>query len=267
MKHIYLLACILNSGLAFTQSEPAKTKTKGLYIAWGYTRAVYSKSTLHLENRTGSGQENNYDFYLHDVTAHDRPNFEGIPDVKNITVPQYVVHIGYQVNKKFGFELNYDHTKYVVDDYQSAPISGTVNDHSINGTVVLDPDSFLHFEHSDGANFLLANVVGQQIIYNPGRNFQASWVLKAGAGIVIPRTDVTLYGHHLNNDWKVAGWITGIETGLRAQFYRHGFFEFVAKGCYADYVNAFVLGKHHGRASHHFFSGQLTATLGYQFGD
>jgi hypothetical protein len=88
-------------------------------------------------------------------------------------------------------------------------------------------------------------------------------MLKPGGGFVMPRTDVTLFGQRLNNDWKIAGWIVGIETGARFKFYDRAYFEFVGKAVYADYVNAFVLGKGHGKASHHFFARQLTATIGY----
>jgi hypothetical protein len=266
MKYVIALWFFAWMGPAVSQTDPPKLKKKGLYIAWGYTRAFYSKSDIHLENHTGTGRANNYDLHLHKATAHDRPNFEAIPHMKDVSVPQYVVRLGYQVNEKVGLELNYDHTKYIVDDYQTVLLTGQSDDHLLNQQVVLNPDSFLHFEHSDGANFFMVNAVRQFNFYNPTRNFQASWVLKTGAGVVFPRTDVTLYGKRLNNDWKVAGWIMGVETGLRLQFLRHGFFEFVGKGCFADYMNAFVLGKGHGKASHHFFSLQAVATLGYQFG-
>ena len=153
----------------------------------------------------------------------------------------------------------------MVNDYQTARLEGQIDDSWLDETVVMDPDSFLHFEHTDGANFWMINLVRQINLYHPGKNFKASWVVKPGAGVVVPRTDVTLFGQNLNNDWKLAGWIVGVETGLRVEFLRHGFFEFVAKGSYADYVNAFVLGKGHGRASHHFFTAQLTGTIGYKF--
>ncbi len=253
-------------GVLFSQTDSSKRKSKGLYLSWGYTKAIYSKSTIHLVNRTGTGRDNNYDFTVYNVTAHDRPDFDKIKDVINSTIPQFVARLGYQINDKWGIEMNYDHTKYVVDDYQVARVKGDIDGKPLDEMRVMDPDTFLHFEHTDGANFWMLNAVRQFNLYNPTRDFQVSWVVKPGAGVVFPRTDVTLFGTELNNNWKVAGWIVGVETGVRLQFLRHGFFEFVGKGTFADYVNAFVLGKGHGKASHHFFAGQLTATLGYQFG-
>lgn len=266
MRYSLILVCLVLFGnTSFSQSDSLKTKNKHLYITWGYTKAWYSKSTIHFKNHSGTGRANNYDFTVHNVSASDRPDFDKTRDIINITIPQFVFRIGYQLNSKWGVELNYDHTKYVVNDYQTARLEGQIDDSWLDETVVMDPDSFLHFEHTDGANFWMINLVRQINLYHPGKNFKASWVVKPGAGVVVPRTDVTLFGQNLNNDWKLAGWIVGVETGLRVEFLRHGFFEFVAKGSYADYVNAFVLGKGHGRASHHFFTAQLTGTIGYKF--
>ncbi len=268
MRNLFLFLFLLAFSVPFftqTETTVSNTRKNHLYITWGYTKAWYSKSTIHFKNHAGEGKANNYDFTIHNVTAHDRPDFEKIKDVINVTIPQYVFRIGYQVNKKWGLELNYDHTKYVVDDYQVTRLQGQIDNNWIDQQVVMDPDTFLHFEHTDGANFWMINFVRQFNLYDKNKNLEISWVLKPGAGVVIPRTDVTMYGQRLNNNWKLAGWIVGVETGLRVQFLQHGFFEFVTKGSYADYVNAFVLGRGHGRASHHFFTGQLTGTLGYKF--
>ena len=246
-----------------------KTKSKW-YYTWGYTRAAYSKSTIHFKNSSGnpfvtSGPIKNYDFTLHDVTAHDKPDFDKLPDVINITIPQYVFRIGYSFNNKWGVEINYDHTKYVVDDWQTARISGHINGSSVSGDTILNPNTFVHFEHTDGANFWMANAVRRWEFYKASKYFAASLVLKPGAGIVFPRTDVSRFGERLNNDWHVAGWIVGVETGLRLEFLRNGFFEFVTKGSYANYARSLVLGKGNGTASHKIFTGQLTLTMGLRF--
>jgi len=154
----------------------------------------------------------------------------------------------------------------VVDDYQKVRIEGQIDGIWMNKDTILDPANFFHFEHTDGANFLLLNALRKWRIYTPGKLFQLSWVLKPGGGIVIPRTDVTLFGQHLNNDWKIAGYIFGIETGVRLEFLKYGVFELVTKGSYANYMNVFVMGKGNGKANHHFFTAQITASLGLKFG-
>lgn len=251
--------------------EPNQKKKSQWYFAWGYTRAWYSKSTIHFKDVSHhyhdyTGKEANYDFTLYNVTAKDKPDFDKLPDVINITIPQYVCHVGYSFNEKWGIELSYDHTKYVVTDWQNARIKGQIDGREIDGDTILNPDRFLHFEHTDGANFWMVNAVRNFKMVEAGRNLQLSWVVKPGAGVVIPRTDVTIFGERLNNNWHLAGWIVGIETGLRAQFFKNGFFELVTKGTYADYVQCLVLGKGNGSAKHHFFAGQVTATIGVRIG-
>jgi hypothetical protein len=272
MRSFFILPLLIFSSYSgFSQQDSLKVKQRKFYFTWGYTKSVYSKSTIHLRNHSGqynpvTDRYDNYDFTIYNATAHDRPDYDKIRDVVNITIPQFVGRLGYQLNDKWGVEINYDHTKYVVDDYQKLHVKGEINNNWIDQDTLLDPDSFLHFEHTDGANFWMINAVRRWTLYQPGKNFRTSWVLKPGAGVVIPRTEVWLFGQKLNNNWKLAGWIVGVETGLRVEFLKRGIFEFVTKGTYADYVNAFILGRGHGRASHHFFTGQLTATLGWRFG-
>jgi hypothetical protein len=169
--------------------------------------------------------------------------------------------LGFQINKKWDVEINYDHAKYVVDDGQRTHVTGQIFGKQIDKDTTIE-GSFLHFEHTDGANFWMVNAVRKIKILEKNKNLSIHAVVKPGAGVVFPRTDVTLFGERLNNNWHFAGWIVGVESGLRIEFLKHGFFEFVAKGSYADYVKCLVLGKGNGSARHHFFTAQLSATLG-----
>ena len=260
---------ILNS-FAQTDTIKPQKKLKKWYISWGYTRATYSKSTIQFKDYSNkhhdvTGRDNYYDFKVYNVTASDRPDFDQIKDVVNITIPQFVGRVGYQINKKWGIEMNYDHTKYVVNDYQKVRVAGQINNNWFDNDTILDPVKFLHFEHTDGANFWMLNAVRKFNVYQPNKNFCASLVVKPGAGVVVPRTDVTLFGERLNNDWKIAGVIFGVESGARLEFFNHGFFEFVGKTSFANYINTFVLGAGNGIAHHYFFAAQLTAVLGVRF--
>lgn len=263
-----ILICLFNSSRS--QTDTLKPGKKSWYAAWGYTKAYYSKSTIHFKDKSGkyhpeTGNYNSYDFTIYDATATDRPDLNKIKDVINITIPQFVLHVGYSFNDKWGFELNYDHTKYIVDVNQKVRIKGEIFGVQMDKDTILEPNRFLRFEHSDGANFMLFNAVRKWSLYKPSNKFKASWVLKAGAGFVYPRTDVKIFGEELNNNWHISGWIVSLESGLRLEFLKRGFFEFVGKGSYANYTNALLLGKGNGSANHHFFCGQITATLGFKF--
>lgn len=263
---------ILSVGSLSAQNYSKDKQSRKVYFGWGYTRAWYSKSTIHFVNNSTTGSNvatkaTSYDFVIHDVTAHDRPDFDKLKDVINITIPQFVGRLGYSLNSKWAVEINYDHAKYVVDDFQKVHVTGRFNNDWVDTDTILDPYNFLHFEHTDGANFWLFNAVRKFNVFNYKDKVSLTWMVKPGAGFVMPRTDVTLFGTRLNNNWKVAGWIVGLETGARLKFFDRAYLEFVGKTVYADYVNCFVLGRGNGKANHHFKAAQLTFTFGYEFGN
>jgi len=273
MKKIILsLFFFLCATILFSKNDSTRFKIKKVYVSWGYTRAWYSRSTIHFKDLSDkyhgvTGLNNYYDFTIHNVHASDLPDYDKIyKSAINITIPQFVVRLGIPINDKWDFEINYDHAKYVVDDWQKVAITGQIFHHPVSGDTTLNPHKFLHFEHTDGANFWMFNAVRKFSFYHPSKKFSATWVVKPGGGFVYPRTDVTLFGERLNNAWHISGWIVGVESGLRLQFLGRGFFEFVGKGVYADYMKCLVLGKGNGTASQAFFAAQLTATLGFMFG-
>lgn len=258
-------------GFSFAQSsDAAKKRTKGtLYGSWGYNREWYSKSDIHIKNDGDVNQQNakgNYDFTIHDAKASDRDDFDQIGDIGNITIPQFSFRIGYMFNDKhdLGIELNYDHAKYIVNDYQNLRVTGQIFGNPINDNVVINPKSFLHFEHSDGANFWTINLVKRKQIYNAqSGNLRFSAIAKAGPGVVFPRTDVTLFGTRVNNKWHIAGYFLGLEVGPRLEVYKYFFAEWTAKVGYANYTNSLVL-ENTAKANHRFTTFMTIFTVGFQ---
>lgn len=261
--------------LAQTEAlKTAKPFKSNLYFSWGYNRAWYSRSTIHLKDLSNTyysetDRYHYYDFKIVNAKAHDRPDFEQIKDVINITIPQFVSRLGYYFKKRpdIGIEINYDHAKYVVTDYQTARVEGQINGKPVNTDTILNPDNFVHFEHTDGANFWMVNFLKRWQLYKTPKNnlLNVSYVVKSGGGFVYPRTDVTIFGTRVNNRWHIAGWVAGVETGLKLDLYKHFMFEFTAKGVYADYRKVLVLGLGGGSAHHRFFAGEVIGTFGYQF--
>ena len=115
MKVSILLLLSFLSISVFSQTEAANTpsvssvkKRGNFYFLWGYTRAKYSKSTIQFKDRSNTyypatGRYHDYDFTIYEATAKDRPDFEDISDVANITIPQFVARIGYYFNNKQDF--------------------------------------------------------------------------------------------------------------------------------------------------------------------
>ncbi len=261
-------ALISISFLSITNIVSAKkTKHTSMYFSWGYNRDIYSPSNVHFVN------PGKYDFTVHQMKATDRPSFSW-NDLKRDahyiiepTIPQYQYRIGYFLNKQKtkSIEINFDHTKYVSVDNQIARVSGTINGVAIDKDMVLRPDSFLHFEHTNGANFMMINYAQQFALLNKYKFAKNKLMLvaKAGAGIVIPKTDVTLFGTRLDNKFHIAGYVTGVETGLRYFFTKKFYVEYTGKIAFANYVNALTM--EGGRANHSFFAFERLGSVGYCF--
>ncbi|HTA63591.1 MAG TPA: hypothetical protein VK835_14095 [Bacteroidia bacterium] len=281
---ITLLVCFCFPALSqndsvTSQSETTTVKKKKrftFYGMWGYNREAFTKSTIHFKNNGTAGANDpvhsSYDFTIHNVKAKDSPDFDQIAgswsDVLNLTIPQFNFRIGAYFNdeKDMGIELSYDHAKYVVTDGQGINFTGTVAGKSIS-----NPDSFptrqqFHFEHTDGANFWMVNFIKRWKLYvSANKKHNIGFIVKPGAGMVVPRTDVTVFSTRLNNYWHIAGVIAGVETGFRMQFFNHICVELTTKASYADYMQCLVQYAGNGTASHHFGTIAALLNVGYQF--
>lgn len=240
-----------------------------IYFAWGYNRDWFSKSDLHFKNNgefdTNKQQNISYDFTVYDVKAKDRAELKNILRT-DLTIPQYNYRLGYYFNNKkdLGIEINFDHVKYIMIGYQTLHVKGTINGQYIDQDTLIDPDKFLRFEHSDGANFLFINFMKRQrLLVSKNKKHWLSVVGKIGAGIVIPRTDVELFGERLNNQFHIAGYGVGAEGGFRYDAFKHIFLEYTVKTSFTNYVNVLTIGA--GSAHHYFFTGENILILGIQF--
>jgi len=276
-KYLFLFVFFQLSYFLFPQTGNVAKPSRKLtfYASWGYSRWAFTKSDIHFEN-SGTGDAMNpthgsYDFTIYNAAAHDRPDFNLIAskgsDLMNFTVPQFSARIGFYFNNKKdeGWEINYDHAKYVVDDAQKMHIKGTILGKPVDKDTILQYP-FFHFEHTDGANFLQVNYLKRWKFFTgkSGKN-NIGWVLKPGAGVVVPRTDCTLFGSRINNRWHIAGFVAGIETGLRAELFNHLCVELTAKAAYTDYLWCYLQYQGNGNANHRFGTVGAIFSAGYQF--
>lgn len=245
---------------ATSQAKPAKKRY--VYFAWGYNRDFYSTSTIHF--KSGSNSNFDYDFKWVDAKAHDYPGFNNIASIE-ISVPQYVYRLGYMINvdKGVGIEYAFDHAKYVVTQEQTFHQVGMINGEYQDTLITYHIDS-MHFEHTNGANFAMLNVFKEKIFYaTKSKKFEVAYIAKAGAGIVIPKTDVTLFSERLDNRFHVAGYIFGVEGGVTLNFWHNLYLSPTIKGVWANYANSLTVDN--GVAQHSFWAYEIIATVGYKY--
>lgn len=261
-KAILLLLFIISSGVSAQDATPttkAKKQKGSFYLTWGYNKDWFSRSDLHFSN----GGSNSYDFTVHKAKAEDRPNFDELFN-KDISIPQFIYRLGYYFkNGKTGIEGSFDHAKYIMIQNQVAHVTGTIHDVSIDKDTILSP-GFLKFEHTNGANFIMLSFLYRdKLLQSSSKLHTLQGVIKPGAGIVVPQSDVSIFGKRQNNYYHVAGYILGVEGNLRYELGRYFFAETGFKGVFANYTD--VLTVDEARANHHFFCLEWILGIGCRF--
>lgn len=262
-KQILLPLCWLLFANA-VQAQQQSRWLHGMYFQWGYNAEWYTRSNIHFRMANGD------DFILHKAKAHNNPGFQTIIDKPlKFSLPQYNYRLGFYLNKEHtrAIEANFDHAKYILNKGQTVHVTGRIDGISVNGDSVLNATRFLHFEHTDGANFLHFNYVQQHLISQNRKKNRTllSSVWKVGAGINIPRSDFTWRGDRLNNKFHVSGYNISGEGGLRIYPARCFFLELTGKSGYVRYVDAlaetsFSRGN---RATHGFGYLEFIGTMGF----
>ena len=229
-----ILTCLLSAFVAQAQSQ---SLFNGMYLQWGYNTEVYTHSNIRFNMQNGDK------FELHHAKAHDKRGWGDIfTETSQVTIPQYNYRIGFYLDKQHSraIEINFDHAKYVVTDGQTVHVTGNIDKQTVDGDSVLNPQTFLHFEHTDGANWLNINYVRQYTLCqtHSGKRPLLTYLWKAGAGINIPRTDFTWRGSRLNNNFHIAGYNMDAEANLRIFPLNRFFIELTGKTGYVRYVDA-----------------------------
>ncbi len=234
---------------------------KGLYLQWGYNTEWYTKSNIHFKSIVNGVD---HDYTIYHAVAHDRNDLSAVTkEPLQVSVPQYNYRIGFYLDKKHttAIEVNFDHTKYIVYDNQQLHAKGHIGTNYFDTDTAFTADQ-MHFEHTNGANFYHINYVKQYELKAKKDRPLFSLLWKAGGGILIPKTDITLSGKRVDNRFHVAGYCFGVEGGGRWFISKSFFLEGTAKTGYANYINALAAGN--GKVNHSFGYFELIGSIGYQ---
>jgi hypothetical protein len=256
-----MLGCFFLGGISTTanaQEKGAKKRiSRALYFSWGYNEEWYTNSTIHV---TQKEQGNSYD--LVHVQGHDHKGWDEGLLSKALTIPQYNYRLGCYFNEKqdLAIELNFDHTKYIVQEGQTVRVKGTMKNAPVDSNVVFAANKGFHYFLNNGANFFLFNIVKRVGLYeSKTNNLRVDFLGKAGVGPVIPHVDNSFYGQENKPAFQIGGWNTGLETALRFTIMRYAYLELAQKVDYARYSNLSVYG---GIAKQNFGTYELILSVG-----
>jgi len=274
MKKFLLSSIIaIQATFAFSQSydfNQAHNNKGKIFVHWGWNQSAYTRSDIHFKG-------DDYNFTLKDVVAKDRQTAFSLRyfNPSKITIPQYNFRIGYFFNPKYSISLGFDHMKYVMQQDQTVKIngniagSGTEYDGSYNNDPIKLAKNFLQFEHTNGLNYLNLEVRKMDNIFDSRqlkiKNIDISVIQGIGAGLLYPKSDVTLLSYQRNDQWHIAGYGVDLLAGLNVTFFKHFFIQGEAKGGFINLPNIITTNYAADRASQHFFFYQGNVNFGVIF--
>jgi len=228
-------------------------------LSWGYNTEWYTNSSIHV-SQPSLGNE----YTLVNMQGHDHRGWDdGLFD-KAISIPQYNYRLGYIFNaeKGLGFEINFDHTKFIASD-QTAHIKGVLANHPVDSSFAYNEANGFFYYLNNGANFLLFNIVKRwHICQSTNENVKLDFLGKAGIGPVIPHVENMFFGEKNDPHFQLGGWNIGVEGALRATFFKYVYLEYTNKLDYARYSGLRI---YEGTVKQAFGTYEMILNLGLSF--
>ena len=264
MRCIFVLS-VLTSHLCLAQTD--KLHKKGdFFFYWGWNRSAYTNSDIHF-----SGDD--YRFTLDNVKAQDRQSNFGLYNYFHplrITIPQFNARVGYFITDCYSLSFGVDHMKYVVDNLQSVHISGDIEntlthyDGYYQAFPIELKDGFLHFEHTDGLNYINCEL-RKTDKWKERDVFTLSIEKGVGLGVMLPKTNVTLLNKPRHDDFHLSGYGISAVFALQLNIKNNYFIQTEAKSGFINMPDIRTTNNLADRASQHFFFIQANLVFGYRF--
>lgn len=236
MKSKILLLVLLFLLPLSVDGQHKRMKKKVSYAAgtlfgyWGYNRSGYTKSNIRF---AGPG----YDFTLKGSVARDNPSpFDAAVyfNPNKITIPQFNARVGYYFRDHWAVSFGYDHMKYIFADRNEVVLSGEVKagvdaewSGIYNGVAVTTDRDHIHYENSDGLNYLRFELTRTDQLLKLGSKdqFAISTNLGVSAGGLLSFNDFTFGGQKDVRTISLSGYGVSTHVGLRLEFFRHVFIQ------------------------------------------
>jgi hypothetical protein len=245
MKKTVTIILLIINNIVFSQENKTSTDkyaahNKGkIFFYWGGNRDGFTKSDIRFTGK-------DYDFTIYDVAAIDKPKGWHIDYINpaRMTIPQTNFRIGYYFHDKWSLSLGVDHMKYVMVQDQVAKISGTIAGNApfngiYNNTPTVLTYDFLTFEHTDGLNYVNAEITRvddlSKLLSLPNIDkFQLNILEGIAGGVLYPKTNAKVMNKERHDDFHISGYGVSAKVGLNFLFYKHFFIQTELK---AGYIN------------------------------
>jgi len=266
---IIALMIFITNGYSQDINTPINTDHKKgeFFFAWGYNWSWYSNSDIKFEGE-------NYNFELKSVEATDRQTpftFEKYFRFNSITIPQYNLRLGYYFKTNYSISIGIDHMKYVARSGQAVKISGiiensgTIYDGVYNNKTVLLEEFFLEFEHTDGLNYINAEIRRFDDLFALHKSIKMNLFYGTGIGFIYPKTNSLLLNNDRYDQFNLAGYGLHALFGVGFTFFKHLIIKTELKGGYVNMSNIRTTLNKSDSASQSFFFGQYNFSLGGSF--
>ena len=271
MKFYSIIALVIFITNGYSQdinTSINKAHKKGdFFLSWGYNWSWYSNSDIKFEGE-------NYNFELKSVKAADRQTpftFENYFRFNSITIPQYNLRLGYYFKNNYSVSLGIDHMKYVARSGQLVKLSGeienseTIYDGVYNNKTVLLEKFFLEFEHTDGLNYINAEIRRFDDLFTLHKSIKMNFLYGTGIGFIYPKTNSLLLNNDRYDQFNLAGYGLHALLGVGFTFFEHLIVKTELKGGYVNMPNIRTTSNNSDSASQSFFFGQYNFSIGGSF--
>ncbi len=274
IKYLYVVLLLVSMSFSSFAQEEIKTPKKytetnkgKFFISWGGNRESFSESDI-----TFRGDD--YHFTLYDVVAHDKPKGYHIDYVNpsRMTIPQTNFRLGYFVSDHYIISLGLDHMKYVMFQDKAVNFSGYYPKYGSYGEVLsnnqtLLTEDFLTFEHTDGLNYIHAEVsrfddVSKLFTIGNTDKIQINLTEGIGGGLIYPKTNAKILGKERHDDFHVSGYGVSAKVGLNITIFKHFYVQGELKGGYINMPDIRTTYDPVDRASQEFFFFQRIIVFG-----
>lgn len=241
------------------------SKKGQMFVFWGWNRAGFTNSDIRFK---GAG----YNFTLENVVAHDRPSPLSLDYVNpgSLSIPQFNFRLGYFIKDNLALVIAQDHMKYVMDQDQVADFKGSISDPVYagmvqNGQVNLADEQFLTFEHTDGLNYINIGLEKYHSLSSK-KNVDIIWSYGGGVGMMMPKSNVKLFGNERSDRFHVAGFGADARTNINFIFWKHWMARVEGKVGYINMPDIkTTLNNKPDKAIQDFMFAQVNFGIGYTF--